>query len=198
MSTIVRSLIWIYTLCSVLCKLYPSSTHRFLLSSPAWNVTRFNRSCLAPLPRHPSCFHLSLISSLLLLPISWNYRRFHCITKWQLIRENKLMCNERITNEQVEEQAPLYPSSEGIFPLSTTLAHAESRMRVFHLRAFPLGCLNYFRGDNWMPHVMFEQSAGDVVVVRHQKCSCFIVAPIHRNITKRQNYIKSATSSLKR
>ena len=34
---------------------------------------------LPPVPRHPSSLHPPLISSLLLLPTCWNYRRFHCI-----------------------------------------------------------------------------------------------------------------------
>ena len=48
-STLARSLIWICTLCSVLCKLYSCSMPIMPFSSPSWDITRFNQISLAPL-----------------------------------------------------------------------------------------------------------------------------------------------------
>ena len=64
---------------------------------------------LPPAPRHPSCFHPPLVSSLQLLPTCWNYRRFHCRSYYGRM-EVKATC---IIQTGLGQQSSEFCASEG-------------------------------------------------------------------------------------
>ena len=101
MSTLARSLIWIYTIYSVLRKLYPSSIQIFLFSSPSWDITQFNRLYLAaPCAKTPLLFP----SSPYFQPSAtacWNYWRFHCSQSATSLSELSEACRDPILDQSL-------------------------------------------------------------------------------------------------
>jgi len=69
----------------------------------------------------------------------------------------------------------LYPPQEKTDFRSMLPAHTKFHMRFVHPSTMSPVILHEFRGENRMPEVVLLQSAEGMVVIRHLRCSCFVV-----------------------